>query len=403
MRRRIAQRIAGRGSDMTDHVVELPVSNYTDPARFEAEKRILFGETPLLAGFSGELTETGSVMLFDGAGPGVFIVRRADGSLGAWLNFCPHRGARLVRDSGKRASFSCPFHAWRFDHDGKLAGRPLGECFEGATGSTDLIAVPVAEKYGMVFVKAMPSDTSIDVDAFLGPIAPLLGSFALDGAIPVGKDSYRVETNWKIALETGCEGYHVPAAHAKSLAPQLVPFLTIHDSYGLHHRYCGPTREHLHCVGKPEVEWPETSYGAVHYIYPNVVFSYTSAIDGEVPVLALLRLFPGDNPGETQVVHNLYKPAAAKDQDNAPFVALHNAIIQINQQEDLVIAHDVWRNYSALPSAQTIMHGRNEMVLQNLHRQIADAIGMPHSVQAQRNGASHDEERSSVKENMVNE
>lgn len=377
MRRRIVDRITQRQSDMVSHVVEIPIGTYTDPRRFEQEKSVLFTQTPLLAGFSGELSEPGSVMLFDGAGPGVFITRREDGSLGAWLNMCTHRGARLLRDCQNRTAFSCPFHAWRFDNYGKLIGRPLAECFDGANASVDLAEVPVAEKYGMIFIKAMPSDDGIDIDKFLGPIASLIQSFELEGAIPIGKDSYRTETNWKIALETGCEGYHVPAAHAKTLAPQMVPFLTIHDSFGIHHRYCGPTRDHIQCVGKPESEWPESSYGAAHFIYPNVVFSYTSAINGSNPVLALLRLFPGNTPGETLVVHNLYKPKNLRDQDDAPFVELHNMIIGINQNEDLVIARDVWRNYVGFSPEHLIVLGRNEMVLQKLHHQIAQGIGMP--------------------------
>src|SRR5690606_19550671 len=143
-----------------------------------------------------------------------------------------------------------------------------------------------------VFVRVDPAGEAIDVDEFLGPMAPLLKAFRLDQAKPVGKDSYRVATNWKIALDTGCEGYHVASTHANTLSPQLVPFTTIHDSFGLHHRYSQPARSFMQCVGRPESEWPESTYGAAHYLFPNVVFSYTEAIDGAVPVLALLRLFP---------------------------------------------------------------------------------------------------------------
>ncbi len=376
MRLRINEALSVNRADMTDQAVSFPVGIYTDPERFQAEKDILFRMIPLLAGFSSEVAAPGDVMLFDGAGPGIFITRRDDGSLSAFLNVCPHRGARMVREAERRHIFSCPYHAWSFSPDGALIKQPLAECFEGHN-SVSLTPVPVAEKYGMVFVRAAPSGAPIDVDEFLGPMAPLMESLELTGATPVAKDTHPAQTNWKLALDTGCEGYHVPATHTRSIAPQLVPFLTIHDSFGLHHRYCSPQKVHLDAVGKPEVDWPHAYYGAVHYIFPNTVFSYTQAIDGAVPVLALLRLFPGDHPGECSVVFNLYKPADAAHQNDAPFQALHQAIIAINQNEDLVVAREVWENYRRLDPSTRMVFGRNEMVLQRYHAQIADVIGMP--------------------------
>jgi hypothetical protein len=202
-------------------------------------------------------------------------------------------------------------------------------------------------------------------------------SLELHAAAPVAKDVHTAHTNWKLALDTGCEGYHVPATHTRSIAPQLVPFLTIHDSFGLHHRYCSPQKVHVEAAGKAEADWPPAFYGAVHYIFPNTVFSFTQAIDGALPVLALLRVFPGDHPGACSVVFNLYKPADAAGQDDEPFRTLHEAIIGINQNEDLVVAQEVWENYRRMDPAARMVFGRNEMVLQKYQTQIAEIIGMP--------------------------
>lgn len=376
MRRRIVASIGANQSEMTDATLAIPVGMYTDPARFQAEKDMLFRQTPLLAGFSMEVAESGDVMLFDGAGPGIFIVRRQDRTLNAFLNVCPHRGARLVREPGKRNIISCPFHAWSFGTDGALLRQPLAECFE-RDAPVHLTPVPVAEKYGLVFIRATPHGDPIDVDDFLGPAAQLLEAFRLEAAPFVAKESFIAQTNWKLALDPGCEGYHVPATHAQSIAPQLAPFITIHDSFGLHYRYVSPQRDHMQAVGKAEEDWPDTQYGAAHYIFPNIVFSFTKAIDGSLPVLALLRMFPGDHPGETLVVHNLYKPADAAELDDAPFQALHDAIIAINQTEDLLVAKEVWENYRRLAPNTKMVFGRNEMVLQRYHQKIAEIIGMP--------------------------
>ena len=83
MRRRLVDRIEYNLSDMTENIGKIPVSAYTCPERFNAERQVLFGRVPLLAGLSPELSTSGQVILFDGAGPGIIISRREDGGLNA--------------------------------------------------------------------------------------------------------------------------------------------------------------------------------------------------------------------------------------------------------------------------------------------------------------------------------
>ena len=97
MQRRIVDHLREpRSSDLEGQPTKLPASFYTDAERFEAERGTVFREVPLLAGFTGDLPEPGDRILFDAAGPPVLIVRGKDGLVRAFLNLCPHRGARLV-------------------------------------------------------------------------------------------------------------------------------------------------------------------------------------------------------------------------------------------------------------------------------------------------------------------
>lgn len=375
MRRRLLAGIAGGGSDLAASTLGLDTRAYTDPRRFAAERESLFRKTPLLAGLSCQLAEPGAVLLFEEAGEPVFVHRRADGSLGAFLNRCPHRGARLVGDACPRETFVCPFHAWRFDSAGRLIGRPLAEAFSGAgTAHERLTALPVAERHGLVFVRLDPTGGAIDIDAFLGPIAPLLAAFGLAHARHAGRDVLRAAANWKLVVDVSCEGYHVPATHPRSLSPQLVPFLTIHDSYGLHHRFASASRGLATLSGQPESAWPRGGYSAVHYLFPNTVLTVSDAIDGSLPVIALNRSFPGSSPGETQVVYDSYRPADAPAGD---YSALHAMILGINRDEDLPMVEGVWRNYARATPPAAIVFGRNEQVLQHYHAAVAAAIGMP--------------------------
>ncbi len=83
----------GRLTDLEADSLEISAEVYTDPLRFEAERRKLFREEPLLVGFSGELSQPGERLIFDAAGPPIVVIRGEDGDLRAFLNMCPHRGS----------------------------------------------------------------------------------------------------------------------------------------------------------------------------------------------------------------------------------------------------------------------------------------------------------------------
>lgn len=377
MQRRFLDCIARRCSELAPEALVTSAGIYTDAARHSAERELLFMRTPLLAGLSSELPDAGSVLLFDAFGPPVFIVRREDGGLAAFRNVCPHRGARLVNDTRKRTSFVCPFHAWRFDADGHLVSRPLEDAFACASAGRELVRVPVAERYGLVFVRLDPAAGAIDVEEFLGPIAPLIRSFRLEETDHVRTDAVVTEANWKLVVDVSCEGYHVPATHATTLSPQLVPFLTIHDSFGRHHRFASPGRKIEELAGRPESEWPQMHYSAVHYLFPNTILTYSDAIDGSMVVVAVNRSFPGRHIGETTVLYSTYRPADSRGVERAAYESLHGAVLDINRSEDLVTVGQAWQNYCLLPATEPLVFGRNEMILQRYHADIANAVNMP--------------------------
>ena len=68
-------------------------SAYTDPARFELERERLFRPGPLFFGLSADLAEPGDYRAMRVDGLPLVVVRKQDGSLGAFVNACRHRGA----------------------------------------------------------------------------------------------------------------------------------------------------------------------------------------------------------------------------------------------------------------------------------------------------------------------
>ncbi len=382
MQRRIVHLLEGdQKSDFADEILELDPRVYTDPKRFEAERKKIFLEGPMLVGLSGELSEPGDRILFDAAGPPILVIRGEDGALRAFLNMCTHRGARLVSNCDPAKQLLCPFHGWVFDLEGRLASMPLKHAFEGmGDEARGLIRVPVAERHGMVFVRVRPLEgggEELDLEDFLGPIGPLLDALQLDTLRLIRADRIEAHTNWKLALDMGREVYHVPAVHKNTIAANLYPHVAIFDCYGTHSRFSGGSKDFAALVGKPEAEWPAMNYQAVHYLFPNTTLSFTHSFDTETPVVTMSRIFPGESIGEAVTLLATYRRGEAKHVADEQISAMHEAVVGIVGTEDYDVAHTVWKSIEHGSPGIPFLLGRNELLVQRYHREIADRIGMP--------------------------
>ena len=112
-----------RSCSLADAVMHIDVAEYRDPILFQRECETLFRNHAQFVGPSCLLPEPGDFYAFSDTGMPVLVVRRADGSLGAFLNICSHRGAPLAQGRGqarKQRLLSCPYHGWTYDLDGQL-------------------------------------------------------------------------------------------------------------------------------------------------------------------------------------------------------------------------------------------------------------------------------------------
>ena len=125
-------------------------------------------------------------------------------------------------EMGNASHFRCPYHAWTYRNDGRLAGLPFhGEAYGGEDGfprqNQSLLPAPsLAIHNGLIFI-------SLDPDA--PPLRDYLGDFAfyLDfytrqspaGIELRGPQRWRVKANWKIGAENFAgDSYHTPHTHA---------------------------------------------------------------------------------------------------------------------------------------------------------------------------------------------
>ena len=165
-------------------VSEIDVQQYLDEELFEQEKKKLFTNVPLIAGFGAMIPKPGDFFTFDHAGQPLLIVRGKDQEVRCFFNVCRHRGVRLSDAEGVSSTrtFFCKYHHWTYDLEGRLIFVPSEEGFPGLDRQCrSLVSLPIKEAYGLIWVNPQP-DGEIDLSSFLGNIADDLDLFDLAGS-----------------------------------------------------------------------------------------------------------------------------------------------------------------------------------------------------------------------------
>jgi phenylpropionate dioxygenase-like ring-hydroxylating dioxygenase large terminal subunit len=374
MSRRLIKHIADKTSDLSGVNLVASSELYTDPKRFEAERQLL-RTTPQFVGLSKEAPDAGDTLLFAQFGSSIIVVRTETGALKAFLNRCPHRGSKLVTEPCQKKAFTCPYHAWRFDLDGLLVNRPMSAAFDDNGAENHLTPVPVGEWCGLIFVICSPGEGGIDIETFLGSMAPLIKSMELANARLVCSESIDVNANWKLSMDANCEPYHVPAVHPQTINNWIVPYVYLQDTYGKHHRYSSPGRKFKELVALDESEWPDSNYSAVHFIYPNTVLTITGDPES---TLNISSFYPRDRIGQSLAVNRTYIPFGL-DRDGIVEQNKmgHDFVMNVLRTEDFPMAEQVWENFCELVDPARLQLGQNEHLLQCYHRDIAEDVGMP--------------------------
>jgi phenylpropionate dioxygenase-like ring-hydroxylating dioxygenase large terminal subunit len=376
MRRAVAHIAAGGTTDLAASPMENDPAAYCDPARADLEKRELFRKLPLVAGLSRDIPHKGDTLLLDDADCPIVIVRQEDGGLLGFLNMCTHRSTRLVdADRGVTCSvgnrLTCPFHGWTFDLAGRLCGIPGSQFFGSVDAShRQLVRVPVSEWSGIVFVQATPGGQTLDIAAHLGSFAAELAQLELARAIPLKSSILRAKTNWKLALDTYCEGYHFAKLHASTIGITHFSNIAVFDAFEPHWRIFFPERSLASLLDLPESEWPDREYGGIHFIFPNTIVVTGSVASGD-GFLRMFRIFPGATPGEMVCHISAYLLSDGRlDHPNPPIEDAASDAESIVTQEDYQVAAQAYVNLAHAPSGFKLVYGRNEIALQALHRSI---------------------------------
>ena len=257
----------------------------------ERERTRIFARAWLPVAAASDVADKGSYILADvpPLKANLIVVRGDDMRVRAFHNVCRHRGDRLVhtgqgKDQGCRKAFTCGFHAWTFSNTGKLIGVTDESQFIGLDrDKLGLIPVHAEEWEGLIFVNfdERPRET---LKEWLGDIHDQYqGYFA--GREKVAEHRVVLKTNWNIAVNAFCEGYHNLYIHRNT-----VPDYQGGKSNPQRHRpYIEVGRHFGRYSAHANMEHRQTPAEAVIYKHSRRMFP-------SFPVVDVEKLPPGVNP-----------------------------------------------------------------------------------------------------------
>ena len=373
--------VHGRANTMelADEVVRIPASTYTDPALFELEKKKIFKRLPLMLALSCELREPGSFKAMTVVGVPVLLTRKKDGSVGAFVNMCSHRGNPLVEGRGTATRFVCGYHGWTYRNDGDL----LGVASPGDFGPIDkaehcLTRFPVLESAGLIWVILDPA-SQLDIADFLCGYDALLAHFGFaDWHL---FDSRQLAgPNWKTAYDGYLDFYHLPVLHAQTFGADFFNRAN-YFAWGPHQRLSSPSvtaqktgsSEVVDLSTMPEQDWPiDALLQGVWTIFPHI--SIASFYGGGGRGALISQLLPGESVGES-ITTQFYVMEFAPTDDAVRQGAREqfDFLKVVVQDEDYSTGK---RQHEALQSGmmEHVLFGRNERGGQVFHQWAARLV-----------------------------
>ena len=363
---RLQSLIVNKETDYAKSIYKNAVIEYIDASIANTEKKIIFEESPICLGTAALVPNQGDWFTVDIGDKSILIVRNNKTAISAYLNICSHRGAKLVEGSGTKAyAFKCPYHSWVYNLDGELKARPRENAFEEINkDQCSLQKFELDNHQGFLWLimdkKAKNKHSSNKAD-----LNELLIDYDFNKYQHFKSIKIYPKLNWKLAVDTFLELYHIDELHTKSLAPIIKNDLQLFDTYGKNIRVIGARHSavKLNRVLKDQREFD------IHTIQLRILFPNTILVCHPDHV-EVWQILPKNEVNECEVSFSLYtkeafsSKSAIRHWDNNFNLAL-NAVVK----EDFPLGENVQKGFYAAPKRK-IIFGKNEPALQHFHKQI---------------------------------
>jgi choline monooxygenase len=338
----------------------IPASWYTDAEVYEAERRIIFGDTWQVVGRTDQVAEPGAYLTATVAGEPILVVRDSDGLLRAFANVCRHRAAPLLTEAqGMVTKLRCRYHGWTYDLTGRLRGTPE---FEGVLDfrreDNGLAPLAVAVWGPLVCVHGGKQPRSLA--EHLAPLPQRTADRGLQPLRFVERREYELSCNWKVYVDNYLDGgYHVNTVHP-GLAGVLDYSRYRTEIYGTTSVQVSP----LQPGDDAAIGRVRTGDVAMYWwVFPNFMLNIYQGVMDTNLVLPL-------GPDRCRVVFDFYfadTEAAGADQFIRDSIAVANQV----QREDGQICEDVQRGLASRSFDTGRFSARREIAGYHFHQLLA--------------------------------
>jgi carnitine monooxygenase subunit len=360
--------MADRGPGPKAEVSQWPVEDYYEPGLF-AREMAMFSKQPVPLVHTGQLPDPGDFRVEQVLGRSVILVHSHSGHYRALLNVCRHRGAevtRLERGNAKKG-FVCPYHAWTYDSNGRLAHVPdRAQSFPCLRlGEHNLAELSTEVRHSLLWVTIDGPGTP--VSEFLGAeLDADLAASGLDSYSLYADETSRRAFNWKTGAESFMESYHFAVLHRRTAGQVFMHNVGAYDQLGRHFRTLAPkkTLREIRSV-EPELRTAAGTATIMYLIFPS------TALFVEKDHINLLVIVPEDvghcQVRRTHLVQRLSPRLRHYWDSNISLFA--DAV-----REDLDICESMQRGYRSGGNAK-VTFGRNETGCDAYRRTVQEAVG----------------------------
>ncbi len=360
-------------STMMGQARALPMAAYTSQDLFQLEAEEIFRKEWICVGRDEQVREIGDWFTTEIAGEPIVITRDEDNEVRALSSICRHRYMSIANGAGNSRRLTCPYHRWSYSLDGSLRGAPLmDEPVNSDGGSCKLPSFALESWLGFIFVN-LAEDPA--------PLAPKLEGAEATLA-PYGIKDWRIlisfdevwAGNWKLALETALEGYHLDGLHAGEIAEMLpskgAKFIEATKQWScfrldvnFESAFGEPAKPFAKAMGGTDA----TSSPTVS-IHPHVNISCTPASSTWLTFMPL-------EPGRTRVQGAYLVPAAEYErihQAEGELEMTQQVLAQLNREDSSAMV-DLQRNAGSRFAEPGLLNEREEALV-HFYRYLADRL-----------------------------
>ena len=184
---------------------------YKDTSIFDLEKHNIFYNSWIFIGHESQIPNKGDFFVYKLLDEEIIVLRNKENKVKAFFNVCRHRGSRIcLEEKGNTSRFSCPYHSWTYNLDGKLlAAKSLREGIDKS--KLGLHPCNIESASGMLLINL--SDNPQSLKNLQSDLKEPFEMFGFKDLKVAAHKNYPIASNWKLAVENYQECYHCAPAH----------------------------------------------------------------------------------------------------------------------------------------------------------------------------------------------